>query len=651
MNPLISIYGLNSSHILRRKTILNSSNISNSTMMSQSESYILTNLRQNNSTINFQQKNIKLKNKFFNVISNKINNYSYKNLILQRQINNVHKPNITKLNPITPKKLLNKSNSELNIKYQSFISQRIRDKILEKNNKSVPNFISKIESIILIKKYLFEQKKIYEANLKINENNTILLNKIKQKIKYLNYIIKENENILGISKYIKFLIKKRVELKYNNILLSTQIDYLKEDIKELFIKIKDKSEKLWELFGIRNLLICVKEKMPLEDLPLIFRVCNTSFLSKIIKLYNKYIDLIELKKKEILNDPLLNFRIPANLVEYIHLYMKNELDKDIFDEKYLKYLDPNKQIFKNEDEFYQRYKEIEKHAIEYYYYYNKKKNINNNYITICNNKIKSNKNEIKDINDYTEKYERILFKLKNDNNYLRIYLKTIKEKNNLKYKGKLKNEKKHDNKLNNIFLRSVINTISPEINRFYYNLNNLKKEKKFKKKNAYIYYIISRNTFEFYKQLPKYFNMQVDFSKEKLDKCINNINNLNNIPLDIITDNTVYLFRLYESAIIFFLNDYKTIKNNNKEIFNNINKEIILKRKINLVEFRKILDKKMNKLQEKKLFKKNNELLFVKEKKIHFPIINIISNKNKSERKNNNINKRIINPYSSFLDY
>ena len=168
------------------KTNINSSNISKaSTMLNQSESYLLSTLRQNNRTINFQKKNKKLKNKFFQAILNNKDKYSFINLFLEKKPKNSHKLNSLKLNPSKKPNLLIKNRSEMNIKYQSPLSQKIQDEILDEKHKYLSNFTKKIESIILLKKFLYEQKKIYEKQIEYNKDNKILLKKINKKISSL----------------------------------------------------------------------------------------------------------------------------------------------------------------------------------------------------------------------------------------------------------------------------------------------------------------------------------------------------------------------------------------------------------------------------------------------------------------------------------
>ena len=137
---------------------------------------------------------------------------------------------------------------------------------------------------------------------------------------------------------------------------------------------------------------------------------------------------------------------------------------------------------------------------------------------------------------------------------------------------------------------------------------------------------------------------------EEFDKSINNINNLNHYPLNVIIENAIYLLNLYETAIYFFLRDYKNNKNKDNEIILDIKKEITINKKINLVEFSKVLNNKINKIKEEKLFKKNKKMV-IKEKKMILPNINFINNKTRTQRKESNETKRSFNPYSSFIFY
>ena len=79
-----------------------------------------------------------------------------------------------------------------------------------------------------------------------------------QKLQNISFIIKELDNILTLFSYVKYLGEKIRELKNENMLLYTKIDYLKNDINELVLKIRTKADKLADLINIRNFLI-IKE--------------------------------------------------------------------------------------------------------------------------------------------------------------------------------------------------------------------------------------------------------------------------------------------------------------------------------------------------------------------------------------------------------
>ena len=161
---------ISQNNISYNKTNINSSNISKfSTMINHSESYLLNNIFENLKTINFQKENIKLKNKFLNVITKKLDRdrYSYKNLFFQNKANNSRKINILKKKPDIKINVLSKNNSDININYNSNLATRIQDEILDDKKQTLLNFKLKLESIIKLKKFLYEHKKLLEKEKKI----------------------------------------------------------------------------------------------------------------------------------------------------------------------------------------------------------------------------------------------------------------------------------------------------------------------------------------------------------------------------------------------------------------------------------------------------------------------------------------------------
>ena len=85
------------------------------------------------------------------------------------------------------------------------------------------------------------------------------------------------DNILTLFSYVKYLGEKIRELKNENMLLYTKIDYLKNDINELVLKIRTKADKLADLINIRNLLVCIKEGILMKDLPFNFKFYNENY--------------------------------------------------------------------------------------------------------------------------------------------------------------------------------------------------------------------------------------------------------------------------------------------------------------------------------------------------------------------------------------
>ena len=63
-------------------------------------------------------------------------------------------------------------------------------------------------------------------------------------------------------------------MKYANLRDYTTIDYLKNDINELFRSIKIEAEKLVDLMNMRNLLICIREGVSIKYLPWNFTFFN-----------------------------------------------------------------------------------------------------------------------------------------------------------------------------------------------------------------------------------------------------------------------------------------------------------------------------------------------------------------------------------------
>ena len=75
-----------------------------------------------------------------------------------------------------------------------------------------------MKTIILLKKFIHDQKQNYENKLIKNEFNESLIKNINLKIHNINFIIKELDNILTPYSYVKFLAKKRRQLREENLM-------------------------------------------------------------------------------------------------------------------------------------------------------------------------------------------------------------------------------------------------------------------------------------------------------------------------------------------------------------------------------------------------------------------------------------------------
>ena len=188
----------------------------------------------------------------------------------------------------------------------------------------------------MFKKNIYDLKQDYIQKLKDVEKNELLLLSYNQKIQNINFIIKELDNILTLCSYVKFLKELRFKLIKENMEQFTKIDYLKNDINELLIKVKLKADKLAELINIRNLLVCIKENVLIKNLPInfTFYIDNyKSVLDIIFKMMNNYY-YEKISQNEDNN-------IPTNLVEYIYKLNKNIINKSILNKNWTNYLKLN----------------------------------------------------------------------------------------------------------------------------------------------------------------------------------------------------------------------------------------------------------------------------------------------------------------------
>ena len=145
------------------KSVLNSSNAS--TMISGNESLLLSSIQKNKKAKTFQRKNIKLKNDIKNLKRITVENFSYRNLILQRALVNISKKEKNKVDLSNNKNEIIKGyfdkvkKDTINIDPKSSLTNRIMEQAYEKEFKKLSKFRRKLKTTILLKR-----KKIMKIN-------------------------------------------------------------------------------------------------------------------------------------------------------------------------------------------------------------------------------------------------------------------------------------------------------------------------------------------------------------------------------------------------------------------------------------------------------------------------------------------------------
>ena len=615
---------------------LNSSNAS--TMITGNESLILTSIKKNNKAKSFQKQNRKLKNDIKNLKRINVEHNSYRSLILQKSLINIAKKE--KININLPLKnsqsfrefydKIKKDNN--NVDSKSSLSNRIIEQVYDNKTKKLSTFNKKMKTMILLKKFIHDQKLNYENKLIKNEVNESLMKNINIKIHNINFIIEELDNILTLYSYVNFLVQKRRQLKEENLMEYTTIDYLKNDINELFIKIKSKADKLADLINIRNLLIGIKEGILNKDLPLNFTFFNDNYKSTLDKIFKSLISYINRKNQ----DENKNFSIPTNLLEYIYSKTVNKMKNINLNNRYKNYLKINYPIFKDEEDFQKCLLEMQNN-INGFFIFTLNKSYRKYESEIDPTKMQNENFDLIKSKDIKNQKKKILENLKEKNNFLNIYYENvIKESKIIKYNKIKDSEKNSLRNLNKLLLESVINSDSRQDVKFLYQFNQLKTEKNYKIKGAYIYHTLMKNILSIYKKCPNYIIDQHNFHIEEFRFRINNFNNyLKTSSYKILVNEIYYLLGIYESAISYFLSDFNNLKNRQSEIsiFNKIRDNIFNNRKKELFRFRIGLEEKIINAKFEKIYEKQNKSI-LRRQNLYFPDIHLIKLKrNRSQEK------------------
>ena len=628
---------------LINKSLINSSCVSRlSTNLNSSESFLLKSLYINNNLINFRMKNINLKNNIFSTTLNEINKNYHQKFIRHKFSKNFSKLQLPKMNtvrgsfspPTKAKESLNSINSYkdnnsvqshsfftpknkvLNIN-ESFIELKLRDELFDILN-SQPNRYKKYffkESILnraLIQKFIHEQQKIYVDKVK---NDEIYKYKVKEKEKkvkkFYGFVSHDEFNILN--SYNVFLQKKVHEMKEIDFDYYRRVLQLKKEIKNLFIRIKILSDRLWYLFDIRNFLICVKERIPITQLPLIFCIYNSEYLDELTKINEKDMYLLEKMGKPKKNLNL--FRIPTNLINYINAI--NELHKETIDERFVKYLDKNYVIFSTPEEFIDQYIMTEKDMLDHLRTSLSRNNYNRAQKLKLQEQIDLLSKNCAIFEDNYKREKRFYDQKKNEN----IYYNKIK--NNLSCVEIVKEEESEELdekeietrkfleeeklfKNNENFLKMLQKKTNVEQNKFLLKYNELKNNKKFKTEKEYVYFFIYKNIITLLNIYPEYFYRQKKFSLKTMNKYIHNIKNCHKFPEIIIRKNVIYLLSIYEDAISNFLLDYQknVEKYRSTAFYDKIMKYLAIYKKSLFLKEQKILENKVKQMKFERFSKK-----------------------------------------------
>ena len=627
-------------YINNNKSVLNSSNAS--TMISGNESLLLSSIQKNKKAKTFQRKNIKLKNDIKNLKRITVENFSYRNLILQRALVNISKKEKNKVDLSNNKNEIIKGyfdkvkKDTINIDPKSSLTNRIMEQAYEKEFKKLSKFRRKLKTTILLKTFVHEQKKNYENKLKEGEVNERLIFDLNRKIENISFIIKELDNILTLYSYTNFLAERRRQVTYQNLREYTIIDYLKNDVNELFTNIKMEAEKLADLMNIRNLLICIREGVSIKDLPVNFTFFNDNYVATLDNVFK----LIIKSNEKLKENEYINFEIPTNLLEYLYSKTIEKMKNFTVNKQFKNYLKLSFPIFKSVEEFEKYFNGVENKIKDHLIFI-----LNENYEEYqpeTNTEENENKKLI-NIKEQCQEKKIKLDNLKKENILLKRYHKKLLQENNLiKYNNK-NSEKDNLKSMNKLLLESFIKSDSAQEIKFLYNFNRLKSKKNYEIKGAYIYYTLMKYILYIYKNYPEYIVKLHNFRLDEFKLRIKNFSVfIKSSSFKIIAEEILYLLSIYESTITNLMFDLDNLKRDPNYIneFNNISDEIFNNRRLEFTKFRVDLKEKVKNARYEKISDKQSKKI-LRKKCIYFPDIKLRRNNSQEKIKVRTNNSRI----------
>ena len=507
-------------------------------------------------------------------------------------------------------KKLKHYNSEISLKLPNNISREINDDILKIKKIPAKDFGKFCKKISFIKNIMKLNNDLCEA--KINEKKNIE-KEIEEEINLWKKKYEEISNYrINSTLYLVFLREtiKREKRKIDD--LFTKIINLNNKIYTLQTKINDLMYKYEKYIKFRNLLVCIKENIKLENLPSEFYDASYENMIKIKekfkKLRKRYTIENKISNSKISNllfsrqitftsQSLLNFTFKRNEEE-------NESEtenKNVNKEDLEKYLDCKYIIFEYIRDIYfcfsKREKKIAKSFQTYYTNYN------------IIQQLKKEYERIKEIN------LNKLIKTNEKEKYLNEELEYLKGRNLELINKKKSSEETLKSKLNRS-LKNYISKIPKElpidISLSIIKLEKYHKEKQFKMNYAYLYFYVGNMIKKLFLTAQNlFYDYNNQLTEEKIYNIVNILENPDNYLENYVIDNSIFALELYSKVIFKFLFKFNLRMSNlkketlfkiqkNKKIYyiqKSMMKQKNLNEEIKMRNFKKYIEK-----QEKSIF-------------------------------------------------
>ena len=517
----------------------------------------------------------------------------------------------------SPSQIISTSNfSSVEYKLPSYFCRDI-SKELAKDIRAGKDFARRCKKVGILKYFAEERKKVTE------KKESEIQNKFSSLEREVFGAKKRNHHLLDVTipayiSYIRFLRTQlrheenlKEELKLNNIKLRDEIELIKNKIS----KIKDRYKYY---FGFRNFLVCVKEDV--LELPKEFwevdekKICiaERAFSDKNIR---------DFKKRR--TNAKKSTRIVSKNLKKLLTRVEEKASTDA---PIKKYLDINKEIFSNPEEFIDKIKFKEARLIQ---------------LLKEDFKKRAELGELKELyNQLTQQFERDFKyearKCKEDTEILHVQRK----KDNLLQETLLAQQKalstRNDRDLKK-YIAKIPNDFPVKTSMMILKLNRIQKEKKFISENAYVYYYLHKFIFLFFRKCLKYFTFTEKSPKKEFIEDLDYIgypDRANTVKIRKAALNTL---KYYEIAVNNFLEEFRKSVTKNFEkyvqIINKRNRQSIVEnfRNQRSMEEDKKEQRKNELLQKsKKILIKSRSYAFFNYRKKKRKVIFSVSKKNQN---------------------